>query len=165
MKRRKPQLPSPETKGVGVCVCPLRGGLLRGPLALVCVSSETQTRGSTMARLTSHPSSVTLAMLMLLVLGLSFCKFLRRKNQCSCACKQEFDRTGPDAQETAKETEWGQGTELQDGKLGKEDSQRGQRLTARLCGPSRTVAVLLLLPFRPFLGATLWVERGSFLPD
>lgn len=147
-----------------VCVCvPSGGELPRGPLALVCVSSETQTRGCTMARLTSHPGSVTLAMLRLLVLELSSCKFLRRKNQSSCACKQEFDRTGPDAQETAEETEWGQGTELQDGKLGKEDSRRGQRLTARLCWPSRAAAVLLLLPFQPFLGAILWVERG-FLP-
>lgn len=61
----------------------------------------------------------------------------------------------PKRQNGAKDTEWevGEGGQLE-----------GQGLTARLCWPSRAAAVWLLLPFRPFLWAILWVETESFLP-
>lgn len=60
--------------------------------------------------------------------------------------KREFDQTGPEAQKAAAETERGEETELQNGKLGKEDSRRGQRLTACLCWPRGIAAVQLFRP-------------------
>ena len=95
MKRRKPQLPSPETEGV--CVCSLRG--LTRPLALVCVCREL--RGADKRRhnacLTSHPVSVTLGMP---GLPRSRACFLQ-VSQSRRACKQELHQTGPGARETA----------------------------------------------------------------
>lgn len=91
-----------------MCVAPVGAAAPRGPLPL-CVPSEAQTRGCTMALPAARaawpwPSSCAWFE------GFLFASFSGGRSR-GCACKQEFDQTGPDAQETAEDTEWGRGTE------------------------------------------------------
>lgn len=63
-----------------MCVSPVGAAAPGGPLPL-CVPSEAQTRGCTMARFTGRPGGMALAELRRRVPGLSFCTFLGRQEQ------------------------------------------------------------------------------------
>lgn len=91
-----------------------------------------------------------------MVLGLAFCKFLRRKNPCGSACKQERDQTGPDARETAREADGARETGLPSGEEGGRRIVKGPKAdhvsVPSVRGRRRVVAPSA---FRPLLWAGL----------
>lgn len=83
-----------------MCVSPLPPR----PCVCVCVFGDADTRGHTKACLASHAGRLTPALP-----APHSRAFPLRVSQEEESYKQESDQTGPDARETARETEWGQG--------------------------------------------------------
>ena len=150
-EKRKPQLPPPETECVCGCVCVFPPGATAGPLALVCMVGAPR-------RIDERPHKACPASCPVRATpdqpGLprpgAFSLQVSQEGEASRpACKQESDQTGLMPEKQPKETG------VQGGKLGRRLVGGGQRLTARLCWPSR-LTVVLGLP------ALLWAVPWSW---